>query len=117
MEAAATETVLTPPFPLPRPSVYLGRPSTFAFPSNFAFSIKLSTSVSVSISKQCHGRHGVESKKGFVVRATSSFPESSEPSSYVAPPKLESPIGQFLSLILMSHPHIVSAAVEQQLEL
>jgi len=77
---------------------------------------QLSTSVSVSISKQRHWRHGVGSKKGFVVRATSSFPESSEPSSNVAPLKLESPIGQFLSQILISHPHLVPAAVERQLE-
>lgn len=34
----------------------------------------------------------------------------------IAPLKLESPIGQFLSQILISHPHLVSAAVEQQLE-
>nr|XP_007152648.1 hypothetical protein PHAVU_004G147200g [Phaseolus vulgaris]ESW24642.1 hypothetical protein PHAVU_004G147200g [Phaseolus vulgaris] len=116
MEAAATATVLTPPSALSRPAVFLGRPSAFAFPSNLAFSTKLSTSVSVSISKQCHGRHSVGSKRGFVVRATSSFPESSEPSSNVAPLKLESPIGQFLSQILMSHPHLVPAAVERQLE-
>lgn len=76
----------------------------------------MSTSVSVSISKQCHGRLGVGSKRGFVVRAASSFPESSEPSSNVAPLKLESPIGQFLSQILISHPHLVPAAVERQLE-
>ncbi|KAL2553936.1 Uncharacterized protein Fot_07555 [Forsythia ovata] len=30
--------------------------------------------------------------------------------------QLESPIGQFLSQILISHPHLVPAAVEQQLE-
>jgi len=77
---------------------------------------QLSTSVSVSISKQCHGRLRVGRKKGFVVRAASSIPESSEPSSNVAPLKLESPIGQFLSQILISHPHLVPAAVERQLE-
>ncbi|BAU02656.1 hypothetical protein VIGAN_11221300, partial [Vigna angularis var. angularis] len=77
---------------------------------------QLSTSVSVSISKQCHGRLRVGSKRGFVVRAASSFPETSEPSSNVAPLKLESPIGQFLSQILISHPHLVPAAVERQLE-
>lgn len=34
----------------------------------------------------------------------------------IAPLQLESPIGQFLSEILVSHPHLVPAAVEQQLE-
>ncbi|EPS73872.1 hypothetical protein M569_00881 [Genlisea aurea] len=34
----------------------------------------------------------------------------------IAPLQLESPVGQFLSNILMSHPHLVPAAVEQQLE-
>ncbi|WVZ13868.1 hypothetical protein V8G54_011434 [Vigna mungo] len=116
MEAAATATVLTPPSVPPRLSVFLRGPSALAFPSNLAFSTKLSTSVSVSISKQCHGRLRVASKRGFVVRAASSFPESSEPSSNVAPLKLESPIGQFLSQILISHPHLVPAAVERQLE-
>ncbi|XP_047164389.1 UV-B-induced protein At3g17800, chloroplastic-like isoform X1 [Vigna umbellata] len=116
MEAAATATVLTPASAPPRPSVFFRGPSALAFPSNLAFSTKLSTSVSVSISKQCHGRLRVGSKRGFVVRAASSFPESSEPSSNVAPLKLESPIGQFLSQILISHPHLVPAAVERQLE-
>lgn len=34
----------------------------------------------------------------------------------IAPLQLESPVGQFLSQILASHPHLVPAAVEQQLE-
>lgn len=34
----------------------------------------------------------------------------------IAPLQLESPAGQFLSQILVSHPHLVPAAVEQQLE-
>lgn len=70
----------------------------------------------MSFSKQGHARHRVGSKRGFVVRAASFTPESSEPSSKIAPLKLESPIGQFLSQILISHPHLVPAAVEQQLE-
>lgn len=40
----------------------------------------------------------------------------SSESAPIAPLKLESPIGQFLSQILISHPHLVAAAVEQQLE-
>nr|AGV54799.1 hypothetical protein [Phaseolus vulgaris] len=110
MEAAATATatVLAPP------SAFLGRPSVLAFRSNLRFSTKLSTSV--AISKHGHGRHCVGTRRGFVVRAASFTPESSEPSSKIAPLKLESPIGQFLSQILISHPHLVPAAVEQQLE-
>lgn len=50
-----------------------------------------------------------------MVRASSS-PDSSELSAPIAPLQLESPIGQFLSEILISHPHLVPAAVEQQLE-
>ncbi|KAL1566451.1 UV-B-induced protein, chloroplastic-like [Salvia divinorum] len=34
----------------------------------------------------------------------------------IAPLQMESPIGKFLSQILASHPHLVPAAVEQQLE-
>lgn len=39
-----------------------------------------------------------------------------ESSSELAPLQLESPAGQFLSQILLSHPHLVPAAVDQQLE-
>lgn len=42
--------------------------------------------------------------------------ESSGPASHIAPLKLESPVGQFLSQILVNHPHLLRAAVEQQLE-
>lgn len=34
----------------------------------------------------------------------------------IAPLQLESSVGQFLSQILISHPHLVPAAVERQLE-
>lgn len=46
--------------------------------------------------------------------SSSSDSEGSTPP--IAPLQLESPIGQFLSQILISHPHLVPAAVEQQLE-
>lgn len=39
-----------------------------------------------------------------------------EDSSRIAPLQLESPVGQFLSQILVNHPHLLPAAVEQQLE-
>lgn len=51
-----------------------------------------------------------------VVRAGASSPGSDGSAAPIAPLRLESPIGQFLSQILMSHPHLVPAAVEQQLE-
>ncbi|XP_027358333.1 UV-B-induced protein At3g17800, chloroplastic-like isoform X2 [Abrus precatorius] len=118
MEAAAAAAAAAPFLAsssgLCKPSVSVGRPSTLAFHSNFRFSSKLRTSL--SIPKQGHGRFSVGSRRGFVVRASSLSPESSEPSPSFAPLKLESPIGQFLSQILISHPHLVPAAVEQQLE-
>lgn len=52
-----------------------------------------------------------------MVRASASNDASSGSSSKpIAPLQLESPAGQFLSQILVSHPHLVPAAVEQQLE-
>lgn len=52
-----------------------------------------------------------------VVRASSSSSSDSSGSlAPIAPLQLESPVGQFLSQILISHPHLVPAAVEQQLE-
>jgi hypothetical protein len=58
--------------------------------------------------------------RGFVVRATSSSPDSSHTNNnnnnnVVAPLQFQSPIGQFLSQILINHPHLVPAAVDQQL--
>lgn len=54
-------------------------------------------------------------RKSFVVRASSSS-DSSESEASIAPLQLESPVGQFLSQILVSHPHLLPAAVDQQLE-
>lgn len=50
-----------------------------------------------------------------MVRASSSS-DSGGLEAPIAPLQLESPIGQFLSQILISHPHLVPAAVEKQLE-
>ncbi|XP_061352747.1 UV-B-induced protein At3g17800, chloroplastic-like [Gastrolobium bilobum] len=99
------------------PSIVLGRPRNgpclARFGSNFRFSGKLCTSV--SIPKQGHRRLSFGSRRGLVVRAVSSR-DSSESSAKIAPLRLESPIGQFLSQILINHPHLVPAAVDQQLE-
>ncbi|KAI3777369.1 hypothetical protein L1987_47169 [Smallanthus sonchifolius] len=68
-----------------------------------------------------HPRVGLRSvsfqnqKKRCAIRASSSF-DSTGPTAPIAPLQLESPIGQFLSQILISHPHLLPAAVEQQLE-
>ncbi|KAL0383295.1 UNVERIFIED_CONTAM: UV-B-induced protein, chloroplastic [Sesamum calycinum] len=60
-------------------------------------------------------------KVDFVTRKRTAIRASMQPSDSgsaapIAPLQLESPIGQFLSQILVSHPHLVPAAVEQQLE-
>lgn len=55
------------------------------------------------------------SRKSIVVRASKSS-NSFDSTGPIAPLQLESPVGQFLSQILVSHPHLVPAAVDQQLE-
>ncbi|XP_017248565.1 UV-B-induced protein At3g17800, chloroplastic isoform X2 [Daucus carota subsp. sativus] len=58
----------------------------------------------------------VESKRRYSAIKASSSSDSLRPTTSIAPLQLESPTGQFLSQILTSHPHLVPAAVEQQLE-
>ncbi|KAE8705346.1 hypothetical protein F3Y22_tig00110429pilonHSYRG00785 [Hibiscus syriacus] len=77
-------------------------------------SIMLYSSVSYSKSRS-RRRMPLGSRRGMVVKASES-PDSAEPNTQVAPLRMESPSGQFLSQILVSHPHLVPAAVEQQLE-
>ncbi|CAN6892535.1 unnamed protein product [Brassica oleracea] len=56
-------------------------------------------------------------RRRFVVKASASNDDaSSSAAKPIAPLQLESPAGQFLSQILVTHPHLVPAAVEQQLE-
>ncbi|XP_010939982.2 UV-B-induced protein At3g17800, chloroplastic [Elaeis guineensis] len=69
---------------------------------------------SLSVSKL--GQSGFCSRRNTGIKASFSSPNPSESSSRIAPLQLESPIGQFLSQILISHPHLVPAAVDQQLE-
>ncbi|XP_028781488.1 UV-B-induced protein At3g17800, chloroplastic-like [Neltuma alba] len=121
MEAAAVNVVRSSAAPS-KPMICLGRSSLLApdgpafarFASSFQLSSKLCSSV--SIPKQGRKRLGVGSRRGLVVKASSLSPESSGSNNKIAPLQLESPIGQFLSEILISHPHLVPAAVEQQLE-
>ncbi|KAK2421814.1 UV-B-induced protein, chloroplastic [Trifolium repens] len=110
-----TATVLPSSSRLSKPSMLPGRSTVSLLRSNLPFSCKLHSSV--HIPKQGQGRKlSIGSRRGFVVRAASSSAESSGSSSNIAPLKLESPVGQFLSQILVSHPHLMSAAVERQLE-
>ncbi|KAI4352075.1 hypothetical protein L6164_006361 [Bauhinia variegata] len=124
MEAAAAALIRSPVAPC-KPSLFLGRPSILAanrpgfahFGSNSEFSCKLRTSV--SIPKKGHKRLALGSRRGLVVRAassSSSSPESFESNAKIAPLELESPIGRFLSEILISHPHLMPAVVERQLQ-
>ncbi|KAK4283371.1 hypothetical protein QN277_000326 [Acacia crassicarpa] len=121
MEAAALNFVRSSAAPS-KPMIGLGRSSVLApngpafvrFASSFQLSGKLYGPV--SIPKQGHKRLAGGSRRGLVVKASSLSPESSGSNTKIAPLQLESPIGQFLSQILISHPHLVPAAVEQQLE-
>ncbi|KAG8379506.1 hypothetical protein BUALT_Bualt07G0095500 [Buddleja alternifolia] len=54
--------------------------------------------------------------KRTAIRASMQPSNSDSSEAPIAPLQLESPVGQFLSQILVSHPHLVPAAVEQQLE-
>ncbi|KAL2342321.1 hypothetical protein Fmac_003606 [Flemingia macrophylla] len=99
------------------PAIALGRPinasASVRFASAFSFSRKLCFT-SLSIPKQGPRRLGVGNRRGLAVRAVSS--SESDGTAKIAPLQLESPVGQFLSQILKDHPHLVPAAVDQQLE-
>ncbi|KAF6144573.1 hypothetical protein GIB67_006065 [Kingdonia uniflora] len=71
------------------------------------------------LNKSCYSilspKHGHRRSSVVRVRASLGSGSGSE-SSPIAPLRLESPVGQFLSQILRSHPHLVPAAVDQQLQ-
>ncbi|KAJ8753707.1 hypothetical protein K2173_026383 [Erythroxylum novogranatense] len=116
MQMEATSAAFRSPLPMYRgSSTFVNR---FCFPAvhfhaSTHFPIKHCSSTSYSKS----ARNGVTSRRRrcMVVRASSPS-DSSESIAPIAPLQLESPVGQFLSEILSSHPHLVPAAVEQQLE-
>lgn len=58
----------------------------------------------------------VLSHKRSGIKASMQPSDSGSSEAPIAPLRLESPVGQFLSQILASHPHLVPAAVEQQLD-
>ncbi|KAK4567436.1 hypothetical protein RGQ29_003285 [Quercus rubra] len=98
---------------LPRSSPANG-PDFVRFGTNFHSSTKHYSSISHS--KLAHKRVGFGTRRCLVVRASSAPDSVGSTESPIAPLRLESPIGQFLSQILISHPHLVPAAVEQQLD-
>lgn len=78
------------------------RPSSFKYPS---------------VSHVNSSNRLILSRRGStLIRASLSSSDSNSSPAPVAPLQLESPVGQFLSQILVSHPHLVPAAVDQQLE-
>jgi len=75
-------------------------------------SLKFSQSI-IAPGPQWRCTYSKRSRRNFGVRAAGNYDESSKP---IAPLQLESPTGQFLSQLLKDHPHLLPAAVEQQLE-
>ncbi|KAG7944905.1 hypothetical protein I3843_15G126900 [Carya illinoinensis] len=120
MEAGAA-TVVRSQFGSSIPSTSIGRsgiltangPDFVRFGTKFQPAVKHCTSISQP--KLGHRRVICRSRRGLVVRASLSS-DSAGSTAPIAPLQLESPIGQFLSQILVSHPHLLPAAVEQQLE-
>ncbi|XP_040998479.1 UV-B-induced protein At3g17800, chloroplastic-like [Juglans microcarpa x Juglans regia] len=117
MEAGAA-TVVRSPFGMSRPFNSVGRSGAYV-PDFVRFGTKLPPSIkhytSIYQPSSGHRRMGFGNRRCLVVWASSS-PDSAGSTAPIAPLQLESPIGQFLSQILISHPHLVPAAVEQQLE-
>lgn len=87
----------------------------FSFLTTATIHMKWQHQSSILKSKLGQRRIGLGSRRFPVVRASSSTNSGGSAAS-IAPLQLESPIGQFLSQILISHPHLMPAAVEQQLE-
>ncbi|ERN11008.1 hypothetical protein AMTRI_Chr04g244300 [Amborella trichopoda] len=105
-----------------KPCVFSGRSSilfthrlqflSFESISTFANS-SLKYSPSVVLPKHVHTRMAQRSRRNMVAKASM---DSNGDSGPIAPLQMESPIGQFLSQILKNHPHLLPAAVDQQLE-
>ncbi|CAN6298020.1 unnamed protein product [Urochloa humidicola] len=112
MEAAATAALRSPTAAAAGPSRRPAAPGASSLPFDrrrgFAFG-----------SIKGPGRQQLTSRtkrRSSVVRASWSPSESQPPSSSIAPLRMESPAGQLLSQILHTHPHLLPAAAEQQLE-
>lgn len=88
-------------------------PDSFRFRSNSSFSgsrIKLHPSIPHA------KRVSFGSARCNSIRASSSPSNSGDSAVPIAPLQFESPVGQFLSQILINHPHLVPAAVDEQLQ-
>ncbi|KAJ9162592.1 hypothetical protein P3X46_022353 [Hevea brasiliensis] len=123
--AAAAAAVVGSSFRIHRPATSVGGSVFLAAngPHFVRFSIKYDFPTNkhcslVSYGKSGHRRVGFGRGISAIVRASSSSPPSDSSGSLapIAPLQFESPIGQFLSQILITHPHLVPAAVEKQLE-
>ncbi|XVF50400.1 hypothetical protein PTKIN_Ptkin04bG0097000 [Pterospermum kingtungense] len=90
-------------------------PQFLRFAANPSLPFPIKHCSSVPCSKSRNRKMDLGSRRVMVIRASSS-PDSTEPAASIAPLQMESPIGQFLSQILISHPHLVPVAVEEQLE-
>ncbi|CAN8321104.1 unnamed protein product [Cochlearia groenlandica] len=113
--AATTASFIQSPVSLRRASSKTASPSillTSSSPALTRFHLRKNSSLRFSRSSS--------HRRSFVVKSASSSSSSSsgdnDTTDSIAPLRLKSPVGQFLSQILVSHPHLVPAAVEQQLE-
>ncbi|KAJ9680114.1 hypothetical protein PVL29_019410 [Vitis rotundifolia] len=98
-------------------------PSSFGFSRATNFRSRSTVfNVNGYLNLKSHSRSGHRKmasgwKEKTMVRASATADNDSyESAAPIAPLILESPIGQFLTEILISHPHLVPAAVERQLE-
>uniref|UniRef100_A0ACD5XB95 Uncharacterized protein n=1 Tax=Avena sativa TaxID=4498 RepID=A0ACD5XB95_AVESA len=108
MEAAAAAALRSPTATASTPSRRVSRASALPFEMRRSFALG---------SVKGLGRQQLASKRrSSAVRASSSPSESLPSSSPIAPLQMESSAGQFLSQILVTHPHLLPAAAEQQLE-
>ncbi|XP_024015532.1 UV-B-induced protein At3g17800, chloroplastic [Eutrema salsugineum] len=125
MDAATASLILQSPV-LPRKTSDNGAGSMFLTASGPGFT-RSGSGLQLRLRQNAFGRfsrplqsstRAAKTRKSFAIRASASSDDASSGSSSkpIAPLQLESPAGQFLSQILVSHPHLVPAAVEQQLE-
>ncbi|GAB4834787.1 hypothetical protein Ancab_033055 [Ancistrocladus abbreviatus] len=88
--------------------------SSFSYYYHSKSSIAPATSRSFPFCSPKHTREPGKSRhKGFTVRVADNSGENLLP---IAPLRLESPVGQLLAQILQTHPHLLPAAIDQQLE-
>ncbi|GJM96409.1 hypothetical protein PR202_ga13240 [Eleusine coracana subsp. coracana] len=112
MEAAAAAAALRSPTAAAAPSRRSAAPGASSLPFDRRRSFVFGSIKGL-------GRQQLTARRRSSVVRASRSPSPSEslpPSSPIAPLRMESPAGQFLSQILYTHPHLLPAAAEQQLE-